>query len=84
MRLAARPAGFDALTHAVTAPVLVVHARDDHHVPVDFALAALRRRPEWELRVLDRGGHHPHLDHPSAWMDAVRPWLQGVGEERDD
>ena len=36
----ARPAAFEALTSAVTAPVLVIHARDDHHVPVDFALAA--------------------------------------------
>ena len=37
---ALRPARFDALARAVRAPVLVVHAADDHHVPVDFALAA--------------------------------------------
>ncbi len=30
---------------AVAAPVLVVHARDDHHVPIDFALAAVARHP---------------------------------------
>jgi pimeloyl-ACP methyl ester carboxylesterase len=58
--LAARPAGFDALAGAVRAPVLVVHARDDHHVPVDFALAAAtgmgaaRPRPRRPPRA--RGG----------------------------
>ncbi len=76
VRLAARPAAFEALTSAVTAPVLVIHARDDHHVPVDFALAA--RRPSWDLHVFEHGGHHLHADRPGEWLEVVGPWLGRV------
>jgi pimeloyl-ACP methyl ester carboxylesterase len=75
---AARPARFAALAGAVRAPVLVVHARDDHHVPVDFALAAAAGRPGWTLRVLATGGHHAHVATPGAWLAAVTPWLAGL------
>ena len=74
VRDAARPGGFG---RGVAAPVLVVHARDDHHVPVDFAEAAARSR-RWDLRVLPRGGHHAHVDAPDAWVAAVVPWLERV------
>jgi pimeloyl-ACP methyl ester carboxylesterase len=74
-----RPA-FDADADAVAAPVLIVHARDDHHVPIDFALAAVARHPGWEIRTLDRGGHHAHVTEPGLWLNAVTPWLDsGMG-----
>jgi pimeloyl-ACP methyl ester carboxylesterase len=73
--LALRPGGFDALLERVTVPVLIVHARDDHHVPVDFALAVAARRPDWGLRVLPDGGHNAHAEHPERWLAAVDPWL---------
>jgi pimeloyl-ACP methyl ester carboxylesterase len=63
--------------------VLVVHARDDHHVPVNFAIAAVHRHPNWELRLLDRGGHHAHVSQPAAWADAARSWLV-ARQHRDD
>ena len=69
-------AAFDADADAVAAPVLVVHARDDHHVPIDFALAAIARHPSWEMRALDRGGHHAHVTEPGPWLAAVSPWLE--------
>ena len=72
VRQAVRPGGFGA---GVTAPVLVVHAADDHHVPVDFAVAAARSRG-WDLRVLPAGGHHAHVVTPGAWLEAVVPWLR--------
>ena len=55
--------------------VLVIHARDDHHVPIDFALAAAGRQG-WAVTVLDRGGHHPHVDDPERWLAAAVPWLE--------
>ena len=55
--------------------VLVVHARDDHHVPVDFAIAAAERHPSWTLCLLDQGGHHVHADQPLVWLKHVMPWL---------
>jgi pimeloyl-ACP methyl ester carboxylesterase len=73
-RLGLHRADFDADADAVAAPVLVVHARDDHHVPIDFALSALSRHPGWEIRTLDRGGHHAHVTEPGLWLDAVTPW----------
>ena len=59
-----------------TTPVLVVHARDDHHVPVDFALAAVAAHPPWTAAILPRGGHHLHVTDPDAWLRAVLPWLR--------
>src|SRR5262249_44708478 len=55
--------------------VLVVHARDDHHVPVDYAIAAAHRHPGWTLEVLDHGGHHAHISAPEAWSAPVTRWL---------
>ena len=55
--------------------VLVIHARDDHHVPIDFALAAASREG-WAVTVLERGGHHPHVDDPERWLEAAVPWLE--------
>jgi len=72
-----RPARFHALAGAVAAPVLVVHARDDHFVPVDFALAAARRHPGWSVAILRAGGHNAHVERPAEWLDAVSPWLRG-------
>ena len=71
-------AGRDRAEPTPDVPVLVVHARDDHHVPVDFAIAATARHPRWTLRLLDSGGHHAHVTRPEAWVDAVRPWLDGL------
>lgn len=75
VRQVATPRGSEATLAGVTAPVLVVHARDDHHVPFDYALAAARGRPGWAVRILDRGGHHAHVACPDAWLDAITPWL---------
>ncbi len=66
---------FRAMTKAISSAVLVVHAVDDHYVPLDFALAAVARRPDWEMAVLDGGGHYPHVEHPAEWLAALDPWL---------
>jgi len=70
-RLAAQPGRL----HVELDSVLVIHARDDHHVPIDFALAAAARQG-WAVTVLDRGGHHPHVDDPERWLAAAVPWLE--------
>jgi pimeloyl-ACP methyl ester carboxylesterase len=75
VRLGLRRDEFDADADSLAAPVLVVHGRDDHHVPIDFALAAVARHPGWEMRTLDRGGHHAQVTEPEAWLEAVSPWL---------
>lgn len=59
-------------------PTLIVHARDDHHVPVDFAQAALTAHPSWSRAILARGGHHVHVDLPENWLAAVSRWLDST------
>jgi pimeloyl-ACP methyl ester carboxylesterase len=59
-------------------PTFIVHARDDHHVPVDFAQAALAAHPGWSGAILARGGHHVHVDFPENWLAAVSPWLDST------
>jgi pimeloyl-ACP methyl ester carboxylesterase len=78
LRLAVRPGGLeDALTR-VTPSVLIIHARDDHHVPVDYAIAAQRRQRDWTLEILDHGGHHAHVTRPAAWSALATRWLARV------
>jgi pimeloyl-ACP methyl ester carboxylesterase len=74
-RLGLWPSAFHAVAGAVQAPVLVIHASDDHYVPIDFALAAAARHPAWEVSVLAAGGHNAHVDRPADWMAAAEPWL---------
>jgi len=74
-RLGLRPEAFHKAAAGVRAPVLVVHARDDHYVPVDFALSAARRHPAWTVKVIDAGGHNAHVDRPDAWLAATETWL---------
>jgi pimeloyl-ACP methyl ester carboxylesterase len=80
LRLAVRPGGLEDALARVTPSVLIIHARDDHHVPVDYAIAAQRRRPDWTLEVLDHGGHHAHVTRPDAWSVLATPWLAHVAE----
>jgi pimeloyl-ACP methyl ester carboxylesterase len=63
-------------TPAISAPVLVVHADDDHYVPIAFALSAVASQPAWQLARLDHGGHYPQLRCPEDWLATVIPWLQ--------
>lgn len=77
MGLATRRAEFVSTLRAIRAPVLVLHTRDDNHVPVAFAMAAAAERPEWTLRILDEGGHHAHVTRPDAWVEVVSGWLRG-------
>src|SRR3954468_11059503 len=78
---------FRAKTEAVESPVLIVHATDDHYVPLDFTLAAAGAHRGWQLAVLDAGGHYPHVSHPGEWWAAIEPWLEslarGSGRQAD-
>jgi 3-oxoadipate enol-lactonase len=73
--LGVRPRAFHETAAAVQAPVLVVHARNDHHVPVDFALSAAKRHPAWTVSLIDSGGHNAHVERPNDWLAATQAWL---------
>lgn len=76
LRLAVVPNGPEHALTNVAPAVLVMHARDDHHVPIDFAIAACAREPAWSLRILDHGSHHAHLTEPGLWADTATSWLR--------
>jgi pimeloyl-ACP methyl ester carboxylesterase len=59
----------------VPIPVLVIHARDDHHVAIDFAVAGAERHPGWTVAAFDRGGHHVHVTRPVEWSAQAATWL---------
>jgi pimeloyl-ACP methyl ester carboxylesterase len=64
----------------VRAPTLVVHGRDDELVPLALAHALARRRPEWDVEVLDCG-HLPPLEVPRSLVDVVTRWVTSVPAE---
>lgn len=74
IRIAVHRADFEATASSVSAPVLVLHCKDDHYVPVDFAQAAVQRHPSWTYRELETGGHYPHLLNTEGWLKAVLDW----------
>ena len=77
--LGLRPARFHRLAAGVRVPVLVVHGDEDHHVPIDFMVAATSRYPSWDVSVLPGGGHHVHVDQPDDWLAITTPWLRELG-----
>jgi pimeloyl-ACP methyl ester carboxylesterase len=58
----------------VQAPTLVIHGSLDRLVPVAAARELVRRRPDWELKVIDGAGHVPMMETPALFMDALRAW----------
>jgi pimeloyl-ACP methyl ester carboxylesterase len=74
-RYGLRPGAFHAEASQVRCPTLLIHGSLDHYVPPGFALAAAKRHPTWQLRMLDNAGHFPHRDNPLAWLAVVEPWL---------
>jgi len=58
----------------VQAPTLLVHGRLDRLIPVAAARELARRRPDWQLEVLDGVGHVPMMETPGLFMDTVDAW----------
>lgn len=64
------------IVQSVKCPVLVIHGRADRLVPVGYAEAALRMRPEWDMCLLPKVGHVPQMETPERWLAAVADWLR--------
>ena len=65
---------FWAKVRRVKAPALIVHGRLDRIVPVGAALELKRRRPDWNLEILDGVGHVPMLEAPERFMGVLEGW----------
>jgi pimeloyl-ACP methyl ester carboxylesterase len=71
-----RPARFHRLAAGVRVPVLVVHGDADHHVPIDFMVAATHPHPSWDVQVVAGGGHRLHVDQADEWLTITTHWLR--------
>ncbi len=60
---------------SVKCPVLVIHGRADRLVPAGYAQAAVRMRPDWDMRLLPKVGHVPQMEVPERWLAVVEDWL---------
>jgi pimeloyl-ACP methyl ester carboxylesterase len=65
---------FWARAAAVTAPTLVIHGSLDRVIPVAAARELVRRRPDWELEIIEGVGHVPMLETPELFMRALEGW----------
>jgi len=59
---------------SVTAPTLVIHGSLDRLIPVAAARDMCRRRPDWELKILEGVGHVPMMETPNLFLDALNEW----------
>jgi pimeloyl-ACP methyl ester carboxylesterase len=75
LRLGRRPDVARRAMDAIRCPVLVVHGRSDHLVPVRFAEATLERYPAWRGRILPDIGHVPQMEAPGRWVAEVADWF---------
>ena len=58
----------------VAAPTLIIHGALDRVIPVAAARELHRRRPDWELRILEGVGHVPMMETPDPFMDTLSAW----------
>jgi pimeloyl-ACP methyl ester carboxylesterase len=58
----------------ISAPTLIIHGSLDRVIPLAAARELARRRPDWQLRVLDGIGHVPMMESPQLFMDVVNDW----------
>ena len=71
-----RPGAFNHLLDRVVAPTLVIHGERDALVRVGAARALARRRPDWEVTILQDAGHLPMLEAPERFLCVIETWLR--------
>src|SRR5262249_30776615 len=57
---------------AIDVPALVIHGSRDRLIPVSAIDELARRRPDWELEVMDGVGHVPMMESPERFMPVLR------------
>ena len=65
---------FWARVAKVQAPTLVIHGSLDRVIPLAAAHELARRRPDWQLEILQGVGHVPMLEAPDRFMQVLSAW----------
>ena len=58
----------------VRTPVVLIGGVADRLVPIGCLHDAVRRRPDWDLEVLE-AGHMPQLEDPAGTAEAITRWV---------
>lgn len=66
----------------VSAPVLVIHRRDDRAMPVEYGRELAELLPDATLLEVDGVDHYCYLGDVDAWMVEVERWVTGEVKER--
>ncbi|OLC25214.1 MAG: hypothetical protein AUH40_07230 [Chloroflexi bacterium 13_1_40CM_65_17] len=66
---------FWARVKRITAPTLVIHGSLDRVIPLAAARELIRRRPDWNLSVLEGVGHVPMMETPDLFLSVLFEWL---------
>ena len=82
LKLIFRPKQYHRILPAIQAPTLIVHGARDRLVPVAAVRDLVRRRPDWQLEVLDGVGHVPMLETPVRFLQVTREFVGGVAEQK--
>ncbi len=67
--------GLEKRLHRITPPTLLVWGADDRVVPPIYGQHFKAKLPDARLEVLSDCGHHPMLERPEAFVQAVVPFL---------
>lgn len=69
---------------AVAAPTLVVWGDADPIIGRPVVDGVARRRPDWDLEVLEGVGHVPQIEVPRTFVEVVTGWLAGRSAHGSD
>lgn len=72
---------YDEIARGVRQPVLLIHGDQDRLVPLASAHSIVRRRRDWQLRIMADAGHIPQLEAPEEFTALVQTWLSELGAE---
>jgi pimeloyl-ACP methyl ester carboxylesterase len=68
----------DALLHPFSRPVLILVGRQDHVAGYRDAWRILENYPRGTFAVLDRAGHHAHIEQSQLFQALIAEWLDRV------
>lgn len=68
---------------AITCPALIIGGGSNSPIPQDLLARMATLLPDATLVTIEGAGHRVHQTRPGEFLDAVRPFLQRISEDRD-
>ena len=68
-----------ALLRGIATPTLLVWGRQDAIIPLNAGQRYQQAIPGARLQIIDRCGHLPEMEHPTAFVQVLRDFLTAHG-----